>query len=1128
MGSVGVSPTVRSSSTSSIVEPSHPLYVYPSDSPGTILVTESFNGTGYGGWRRSMLIGLSCENKLGIINGTVAEPNENSPLFESWCRCNNMVTAWILNSLETEIRESVMYTESAQKLWKEIEQRYGRPNGTKLFQIRKDLASISQGSSNIASYFNRIKKLWDELAYSISYPECTCGCKEAFQKLEDEKSVYAMLIEDEIQIEVQPVTPSFSTDLASFSTGVQKPYTSRVNFDASNKVNFDASRKENSNMVCRYCKKPGHSIDKCYKLHGYPPGSSSKYKRTTTYAHVSDPSRAGVPDNHHHVTEGPKAVPLDIEGNILSKEQYDQLVSLLQLSKQSSTSQDLSAASANFAGLISSVDFSNCISHACNFSKVDDSLWIIDSGATNHMTPHKSLLTDITLLPLPYLVTLPNGYKVKVTCTGSLFLSPTISLPHVLLGLFLKKPLVLGKLQKGLYIPQSNAFCDSDFSSLFSVNTITANVNNLNKSSFTSCSSVSAPSDIVLPGFNISTVSTFTGKKAYKLPNLSTSAIFHSRDVVFHEHIFPYSNSSSTHLFPPPAPSSPTTSSFSVPSPPSSTPSYAPSSSVPSFIPPHNPTTSAPPLRRSGRTTQTPGYLSDYVCTYVSDSKAIPSSSSESFQLEPQFYHQAASNPAWQEAMMQEFQALEANNTWSIVPLPSGKKVIPCKWVYKIKQKVDGSIERYKARLVIKGDNQQEGVDFTETFSPVVKLTIVRCLLTKAIKRNWVVYQLDVNNAFLHGDLDEEVYIQASRQWYAKLSAALQSKGFQPSLNDYSLFTKLYDGCLTVVVVYVDDILVSKDSLSEIDSLKRFLDAQFKIKDLGEIHYFLGLEVVKQSSGFLINQHKFLQDLLLEFHCSDVTLLVSPLDPHIKLSYEVGNLLSNPLLYRQLVGKLNFLQHTRPDISYTVQHLSQFMSAPRLPHLVDAYHVLRYLSDTPTLGISLSHSPDFGLKGYCDSDWAGCVDSKRSVSGFILFLGGFPISWKSKKQLTLALSSAEAKYRVIRLLVAEVVWVVRLLNEFGLANLVPVEVYCDSQSSIHIAKNPVFHERTKHIEVDCHFVRDALKSGLISLHPTSTSSQIVDVFTKSLLGVQQQGFISKLGMSSPSSLRGATRVPDLS
>lgn len=167
--------TTSSTSTGSIVtyvELSHPLYLYPTDNPGTIIVADRSNGMGYGSWRRGMLIGLSCKNKLGIINGTITRPSATSPLFEAWCRCNDMVIAWILNSLEAEIIESVMYTESAANLWNDIEKRYGQPNGSKVYQIRKALSSISQGNSNIASYFSRIKKLRDELAYSITYPDC--------------------------------------------------------------------------------------------------------------------------------------------------------------------------------------------------------------------------------------------------------------------------------------------------------------------------------------------------------------------------------------------------------------------------------------------------------------------------------------------------------------------------------------------------------------------------------------------------------------------------------------------------------------------------------------------------------------------------------------------------------------------------------------------------------------------------------------------------------------------------------------------------------------------------------------------------------------------------------------------
>uniref|UniRef100_A0A1S4BQW4 Retrotransposon Copia-like N-terminal domain-containing protein n=1 Tax=Nicotiana tabacum TaxID=4097 RepID=A0A1S4BQW4_TOBAC len=177
-----------------ILPPSHPLYLYPSDSTGIVIVASTFNGLGYESWCRGMLIGLSCKNKLGLINRMVAKPGADSPLYEAWYRCNDMVTTCILNRLDLEIRESVMYTESAQKLWKEIEQRYGKPNGSKVFLIRKKISSTSQGLSNIASYFSRFKKLWDELTISITYPPCICGCKEGFQKLEEDPKVHQFLM----------------------------------------------------------------------------------------------------------------------------------------------------------------------------------------------------------------------------------------------------------------------------------------------------------------------------------------------------------------------------------------------------------------------------------------------------------------------------------------------------------------------------------------------------------------------------------------------------------------------------------------------------------------------------------------------------------------------------------------------------------------------------------------------------------------------------------------------------------------------------------------------------------------------------------------------------------------------
>ncbi|XP_060212067.1 uncharacterized mitochondrial protein AtMg00810-like [Lycium barbarum] len=359
---------------------------------------------------------------------------------------------------------------------------------------------------------------------------------------------------------------------------------------------------------------------------------------------------------------------------------------------------------------------------------------------------------------------------------------------------------------------------------------------------------------------------------------------------------------------------------------------------------------------------------------------------------------------------------------------------------------------------------------------------------------------------------------QASRQWFAKLSSSLESRGYTPSKNDSSTFTKVSDGSIIVLGVFVDDILLAGNNDSEMLDLKSFLDYQFKIKDLGSVHYFLGLEITKVSQGFIINQHKYTIGLLTEFHCLDAKPTLTPLDPHHKLSSDSGDALPDPSLYRRLVSKLNFLQHTRPDISYSVQHLSQFLVSPKVPHMLTGLHVLRYLLNDPAQGILLNNSTDFSLQAYSDSDWAACPMSRRSVTGFFVLLGGCPISWKSKKQPTVSLSSAEAEYRALRKVVAELVWLGRLLGDMGLVVKSPVPVYCDSQAALHIARNPVFHERTKHIEIDCHYVRDILSSGYISLHHVCSSDQLADVLTKSLTGVPHHRLMCKLGVHSPSSL----------
>lgn len=272
-------------------------------------------------------------------------------------------------------------------------------------------------------------------------------------------------------------------------------------------------------------------------------------------------------------------------------------------------------------------------------------------------------------------------------------------------------------------------------------------------------------------------------------------------------------------------------------------------------------------------------------------------------------------------------------------------------------------------------------------------MTTIRTLQSLATKKGWPLYQLDVNNAFLHGDLKEEVYMklppglsvdqeglvcrlkkslyglkQTSRQWYDKLTESLCSRGFVHSASDYSLFYRKNEKSLCFVVVYVDDVIITGTNMCDIQDLKRFLHYQFKIKDLGKLHYFLELEILYTTDGALISQRKFAADLLKECDCLNYTKFSSPLDSTVKLYADKGKLLSDPSIYRKLVGKLNFLTNTRLDIAYSVQHLSQFMHAPREPHYQAALHVLRYIKNDPTLGIFLSNKPDYTVSAHYDSD----------------------------------------------------------------------------------------------------------------------------------------------------------------
>lgn len=325
------------------------------------------------------------------------------------------------------------------------------------------------------------------------------------------------------------------------------------------------------------------------------------------------------------------------------------------------------------------------------------------------------------------------------------------------------------------------------------------------------------------------------------------------------------------------------------------------------------------------------------------------------------------------------------------------------------------------------------------------------------------------------------------------------------------MFTKYTNTCFTAILVYVDGLIITGNNPNEIAAIKTFLDSKFRIKDLGYLKYFLGVEIARSKEGIHLCQRKYALELLSDCGLLAAKPASTPMNKNTKLSKDQGTPLTDPESYRRLIGKLIYLTTTRPDLSYSVQQLSQFMSQPTSTHYDAAIHVLKYIKNAPALGLSFPSTSPLHLKAFSDSDWATCQDTRRSVTGFYIFLGHSLISWKSKKQQTVSRSSIEAEYRALAATTCELQWLTYLLNDLHLPYIQPSLLYCDSSSARHIAANSFFHERTKHVELDYHFVREKLQHKLFQLLPVPSSNQLADCFTKPLDPGPFHNFVGGIG-----------------
>ncbi|GJW57947.1 uncharacterized mitochondrial protein-like protein [Tanacetum coccineum] len=355
---------------------------------------------------------------------------------------------------------------------------------------------------------------------------------------------------------------------------------------------------------------------------------------------------------------------------------------------------------------------------------------------------------------------------------------------------------------------------------------------------------------------------------------------------------------------------------------------------------------------------------------------------------------------------------------------------------------------------------------------------------------------------------------QAPRAWFHRLSSFLLAHGFVCSRADTSLFVFTKDSCIMYLLVYVDDLILTGNNESLLTSFTTRLNQEFAIKDLGDLSYFLGLEVSYTNDGLFLSQAKYATDVLTRAALLDSKPVSTPLAAN-EVFVTGGSLFANPTLYRSLVGALQYLTITRPDLSYAVNQASQFLHAPTDAHFQSVKRILRYVKGTITYGLIFRRPHSNSILGYSDADWARCIETRRSTYGYSIFLGGNLVSWSAKKQPTVSRSSCESEYRAMANTAAEIIWITHLLRELHALPPDRPTLLCDNKSALFMSQNPVSHKRAKHIDLDYHFVRELVASGKLYTKFIPTKLQVADIFTKSLPRPQIEYFRSLLRLGPP-------------
>ncbi|GJR04489.1 retrovirus-related pol polyprotein from transposon TNT 1-94 [Tanacetum coccineum] len=431
---------------------------------------------------------------------------------------------------------------------------------------------------------------------------------------------------------------------------------------------------------------------------------------------------------------------------------------------------------------------------------------------------------------------------------------------------------------------------------------------------------------------------------------------------------------------------------------------------------------------------------------------------------------------------------------WELVPPPDCAMIIALKWIYKVKLDEYGDVLKNKARLVVKGYRQEEGLDFEESFALVARLEAIRIFSCQCCQRSYGLKQ-------------------APRAWYDTLSKFLLAQGFSKGVVDPTLFIRKTGKHTLHVQIYVDDIIFASTDPKDCDRFSNEMSSKFQMSMMGQISFFLGLQISQNPRGIFINQSKYANEILKKFDLHKSDPVDTPMVERTKLDEDLSGIPVDQTQYRSMIGSLMYLTASRPDLVFAVCMCARYQSKPTKKHLEAVKRVFRYLQGSINMGLWYPKDTAMALTAYADADHAGCQDTRRSTSGSAQFLGDKLVSWSSKKQTSMSISSTEAEYIAMSGCCAQILWMRSQLSDYGFAyNHIPL--YCDNKSAIALCCNNVQHSRSKHIDIRHHFIREQVEKGVVELYFVRTEYQLADIFTKALPRERFEFILPRLGMKS--------------